>query len=84
MFWVRSDLESGKKIRVFNFWGEGEVFWVRSVSDSRKKIRVFNFQGGMFWVRSDLESGKNFRVFNFWEGEGGVLGKVSFRLWKEN
>ena len=25
MFWVRSDLDSGKKIRVFNFLGEGGV-----------------------------------------------------------
>ena len=40
-------------------WGEG--FGVRSVLDSGKKIRVFNFVGG-----------------------GGVLGKVSFGLWKEN
>ena len=38
-----SDLDSGKKIRVFNFrWG---VFSVRSDLDSGKKIRVFNFGG---------------------------------------
>ena len=44
MFWVRSDCDSGKKIRVFNFWRG--LFWVRSDLDSGKKIRVFNFQGG--------------------------------------
>ena len=43
MFWVRSDLESRKKVRVFNLRG---VFWVRSDLESRKKVRVFNFQGG--------------------------------------
>ena len=73
MFWVRSDLDSGKKIRVFNLGGG--VFWIRSDLDSGKKIRVFNFWGrggGVFWVRSDLDSRKN---FNF-GGGGSVLGKV--------
>ena len=37
MFWVRSDLESRKKIRVFNFLGGG-VFWVRSDLDSGKNF----------------------------------------------
>ena len=36
MFWVRSDLDSGKEIRVFNFVG---VSWVRS------DLGVFNFGG---------------------------------------
>ena len=45
MFWVRSDLDSGKKIRFLNFQ-RGGVFWVRSDLDSGKKIRFFNFQGG--------------------------------------
>ena len=36
----------------------------------------------MFRVRSDLESGKKIRVFNFFRV--GVLGKVSFGIWKEN
>ena len=45
MFWVISDLDSGKKIRVFNFQGGGR-FWVRSDLDSGKKIRVLNFFGG--------------------------------------
>ena len=52
MFWVRSDLDSGKKIRVFN-WG-GEVFWVRSDLDSGKKIRVFNGGGVLGKVRFGL------------------------------
>ena len=41
MFWVRSVLESGKKIRVFNWGG----VWVRSDLDSAKKITVLNFGG---------------------------------------
>ena len=41
MFWVRSDLDSGKN---FNLWWG--VFWVRSDLDSAKKTRVFNFWGG--------------------------------------
>ena len=35
MFWVRSDLESRKKVRFFNW---GEVFWVRSDLDSGKNF----------------------------------------------
>ena len=35
-FWVRSDLDSGKKIRVFNF--RGGVFWERSDLDSEKNF----------------------------------------------
>ena len=42
MFWVRSDLESRKKVS-FQFGG---VFWVRSDLESRKKVRVFQFSGG--------------------------------------
>ena len=41
VFWVRSDLDSGK-----NFILGGGVFWVRSDLDSGKKIRVFNFWRG--------------------------------------
>ena len=44
MFWVRPDLDSGKKIRVFNWGG---LLWVRSDLDSGKKIRVFNLGGGV-------------------------------------
>ena len=59
VFWVRSVLDPGKKIRVFRGW----VFWVRSDSDSEKN---FIFGGGVFWVRSDLDSGKNFIGRVFW------------------
>ena len=43
MFWVRSDFESRKKVRFFNFRGGG--FWVRSDLESRKKVRVLNLGG---------------------------------------
>ena len=45
MFWVRSDLESRKKVRVFNFGGG--VFWVRSDLDSGKNF--ISGRGGVFW-----------------------------------
>ena len=47
VFWVSSDLNSGKKVRVFHFQGGGRgVFWVSSDLNSGKKVRVFHFQGG--------------------------------------
>ena len=46
MFWVSSDLNSGKKVRVFHFEGGGGVFWVSSDLNSGKKVRVFHFWGG--------------------------------------
>ena len=49
MFWVGSDLNSGKKVRVFHWGG---VFWVRSDLDSGNN---FNF-GGVFWTQI-LEQG---------------------------
>ena len=73
--WVRSDLESRKKIRVFNFGG---VFRVRSDLDSGKN---FISRGeGVFWIGSVLDCGKKIKVFQL----GGVLGKVRFGIWKEN
>ena len=42
-FWVSSDLNSGKKVRVFHFGGC--VFWVSSDLNSGKKVRVFHFGG---------------------------------------
>ena len=48
MFWVSSDLNSGKKVRVFHF-GVG-MFWVNSDLNSGKKVRVFHFRGEWFWV----------------------------------
>ena len=46
MFWVSSDLNSGKKVRVFHFPGGREVFWVSSDLNSGKKVRVFHFGRG--------------------------------------
>ena len=45
MFWVSSDLNSGKKVRVVHFGGGG-MFWVSSDLNSGKKVRVVHFQGG--------------------------------------
>ena len=65
---MSSDLNSGKKVRVFHWGG------VRVISDlnSGKKVS-FSFLGGVFWVRPDLDSGNN---FNFPGGRGGVLCKI--------
>ena len=39
----------------------------------------------MIWVRSDLDSGKKIKVLNFLGGgRGDVIGKLRFRLCKEN
>ena len=42
MFCVSSDLNSGKKVRVFHFWGGG-VFCVNSDLNSGKKVRAFRW-----------------------------------------
>ena len=77
-FWVRSDLDFRKKVRVFNWGG---VFWVRSDFESRKKVIEFSiFRWEVFWVRSDLESRKKVRVFNL----GGVFWvRSDLGLWEE-
>ena len=79
MFCVSSDLNSGKKVRVFHFGGG--VFWVSSDLNSGKKVRIFHFQGRecSFWVSSDLNSGK--KEFFIWGG--GVLGKTGLGLWEK-
>ena len=79
MFWVSSDLNSGKKVRVFI---GGGVFWVSSDLNSGKKVRVVHFQGGggLFWVSSHLNSGKKVRVFHL---GGSVLGKARLGLWEQ-
>ena len=66
VFWVSSDLNSGKKVRVFHFQGGG-VFWVRLDLNSRNN---FNFRGGggecsgtKFQNRGVLEN----LVKNFWK-----------------
>ena len=66
MFCVSSDLNSGKKVRVFHF--HRGVFWISSDLNSGKKVS-FSF-GGVFWVSSDLNSGKKVRGFSF-SGSGG-------------
>ena len=55
VFGVSSDLNSGKKVRVFHFRGRGGV------------LGKLHFLGGVFWVRLDLDSGNN---FNFQWGWG--------------
>ena len=42
MFWVGSDLNSGKKVRVFHFWGGGVLGKVRHLDSGNN----FNFQRG--------------------------------------
>ena len=51
MFWVRSDLDSGKKIRVFNFWGvcSGTEFQNSGVLEFGQKI-----SGNLAWKPSLL------------------------------
>ena len=70
MFWVRSDLDSGKKIRVFNF-GRGGCSGLGQIWTLERKLEfsIFGGGGGVFWIRSDLDSEKN---FNF-EGRGCVF-----------
>ena len=83
VFWVRSDLDSGKKIMSFQFsGGEGILGKVRfGIWKENLEFSILGGWGwGVFWVRSDLDSGKKIRVFDW----GGVLGKVSFGIWKEN
>ena len=47
MFCVSSDLlNSGKKVRVFHFFGEEGMFCVSSELNSGKKVRVFHWGGG--------------------------------------
>ena len=71
-----SDLNSGKKVRVFHFrWG-GVLCKLRS--ELRKES--FSFSGGVFCVSSDLNSGKKVRVFHSW---GGVLCKARLGLWEK-
>ena len=55
MFWVSSDLNSGKKVTVFIFGGGG-VFWVSSDLNSGKKVRVFILggRGVLGKLRSEL------------------------------
>ena len=83
MFWVSSELNSGKKVRVFHFRGEGGVLG-KLRFELRKESQSFSFSGGgrVFWVRSDLDSRNNFNV------QGGVLEPnsrtgVFWRIWSK-
>ena len=68
--WKRSDLDSGKKIRVLKC-GVGE-FWERSDLDSGKKIRVLKFGGGGGVLESQNPKCKDPPKFQF---SGGCSGK---------
>ena len=61
MFWVRSDLDSAKKIRVFNF--QGGVLWVRLDLDSGKNFNLEGGSGTKFQNKGVLEN----LVKNFWK-----------------
>ena len=54
MFWVSSDLNSEKKVRVFHLGGG--VFWVSSDLNSGKKVKSFSVGGGgvLCKLRSEL------------------------------
>ena len=54
VFWVSSDLNSGKKVRVFHCREGGVVFWVSSDLNSGKKVRVFHWEGVLGKLRSEL------------------------------
>ena len=78
MFWVRSDLDSAKTIRVFNF--QGGVFWERSDLDS---VKNFNFGGcsgkGRTWTLGRI----SIRGV-FWNQipEQGCSGEFGQNFWK--
>ena len=65
MFWVSSDLNSGKKVRVFHFGGGG-VFWVSSDLNSGRK--EFFIGGGCVLGKVGLGLWEQFQ----WGG-GGVM-----------
>ena len=51
MFWVSSDLNSGKKVKVFHLRG---VFWVSSDLNLGKKVMVCHFWGGCVLGKAGL------------------------------
>ena len=54
VFWVSSDLNSGKKVRVFHFRGEGGVLG-KLRCELRKESKSFSFWGGVLGkLRSEL------------------------------
>ena len=75
MFWVSSDLNSGKKVRVFHLGGV-----LGKLRCELRKERFFIFRGGgVFWVRPHLDSGNNFNLGGvFWNQipEQGCFGEI--------
>ena len=69
MFCVSSDLNSGKKVRVFSF--SGGVFCVSSDLNSGKKVEIFIFGGGGCSV-------PNPRTGVFWENLVKIFWKPSW------
>ena len=65
MFWVRSDLESRKKVRVFNFFGGGGVLG---------KVKLGLWEEFHFWEVCSGTKSQNTRVF--W----GIYSKISGSL----
>ena len=82
VFWVSSDLNSGKKVRVFPFLEGGGGFVLGKLrSELRKESYSFSFWGGILGkLRFELR--KESYSFSF-SGEGGVLGKVRLGLWEQ-
>ena len=62
MFWVSSDSNSGKKVRVFHFLGGG-VFWVRPDLDSSNN---FNWVGGV--LEPNSRTGVFWRIWSKFSG----------------
>ena len=85
VFWVSSDLNSGKKVRVVHLGGGGG-FWVSSDLNSGKKVRVFHFFGGWGVLgKAGLEPWDN---FNFGGGQSSGTefqngGGVIWRIWSK-
>ena len=61
MFWVRSDLESGKTIRVFNFSGGGVLGKIRF-----GLWEEFHFQGGV--LEPNSRTGVFWRIWSKFSG----------------
>ena len=66
MFCVSSDLNSGKKVRVFSLGGG--VFCVSSDLNSGKKVRVFHFPGGGGVLCQIPEQGCSAKIWSKFSG----------------
>ena len=65
VFWVSSDLNSGKKVKSFSFSGEG-VFWVSSDLDSGNNFN-FRWGGGCSGTKFENRGVLENLVKNFWK-----------------